>query len=74
MPALPRALAADNVDGAAAELADSICALSAQAPSLNDWLRSAEMLDAAWALVNRFPEPHGGLAPRWGDASDLDSA
>ena len=74
MPALPRALAAGNVDGAAAALTEAIRALPDQARSLNDWLRSAEVRDAAWALVNRFPEPHSGLAPRWSEAPDVASA
>lgn len=73
MPALPRALAAGNVDGAAAALIEAIRALPDQARSLNDWLRSAEVRDAAWALVNRFPEPHSGLAPRWSEAPDVAS-
>lgn len=74
MPALPRALAAGNEEGAATALTDAIRALPEQARSLNDWLRSAEVLDAAWALVNRFPEPHSGLAPRWSEAPDVASA
>lgn len=70
MPALPRALTAGNIDGAAAALTDAIRALPEQGRALNDWLRSASLFDAAWALVNRFPEPHSGLAPRWSEAPD----
>jgi hypothetical protein len=70
MPALPRALATGSIDKAAAVLIDAIRVLPDQGRALNDWLRSAEMIDAAWALVNRFPEPQSGLAPRWSEAPD----
>jgi hypothetical protein len=72
MSALPRALSTGNLDGAATALSDAIHALPAGAQALSDWLRSAEFRDAAWwALVNRFPEPHSGLAPRWSEAPDV---
>ncbi len=71
MPALPRALVNGNLDGAATALTDAIRALPEQGRSLNDWLGSAEVLDAARALVNRFPEPHRGLTPRWSEAPDV---
>lgn len=70
MPALPRALGTGNLDGAATALSDAIRALPAGAQALSDWLRSPEFWDAAWALVNRFPEPQSGLAPRWSEAPD----
>lgn len=70
MPALPRALAAGNLDGAAVALTDAVRKFSEQGRSLNDWLRSGSVFDAAWALVNRFPEPHSGFAPRWSEAPD----
>lgn len=70
MPALPRALTSGSIDRAAAALSDAIRALPDQGRALNDWLRSTEMIDAAWALVNRFPEPQSGLAPRWSEAPD----
>lgn len=70
MLALPRALATGSIDRAAAALSDAIRALPEQGRALNDWLRSSEMIDAAWALVNRFPEPQSGLAPRWSEAPD----
>lgn len=70
MPALPRALSTGNLDGAATALSDAIRALPAGAQALSDWLRRAEFRDAAWALVNRFPEPHSGLAPRWSEAPE----
>lgn len=74
MPALPRALASGNEEGAATALTDVICALPEQARSFNDWLRSTDVIDAAWALVNRFPEPHSGLTPRWSEAPDVTPA
>jgi len=70
MPALPRALSTGNLDGAATALSDAVHALPADAQALSAWLRSPEFRDAAWALVNRFPEPHSGLAPRWSEAPD----
>lgn len=43
------------------------------ARSLNNWLESAEVLQAAWALVRRFPDPNAGRAPLWGEPPDAPS-
>ena len=67
---LPGALTSAKPDDVAAALVRAVNAWPDAARSLNDSLESAEVLQAAWALVRRFPDPNAGRAPLWGEPPD----
>jgi hypothetical protein len=73
IPELPRALAEGSMDGAAAALTLAIRALPDNQRRLNDWLVGADLFDAAWPLVHRFPEPQSGRPPVWGEPAESDA-
>ena len=67
---LPRVLAIAKQEDIAAALVRSVNAWPDAARPLNDWLESTEVLQAAWALVRRFPDPNAGRPSLWGEAPD----
>ena len=71
---LPSALHNGKGEEIAALLARAVSAWPDAARSLNDWLEGAEVLQAAWALVRRFPDPNAGRGPLWGELPDSPSA
>lgn len=71
---LPSALRNGKSDEIAGVLARAVNAWPDAARSLNDWLEGAEVLQAAWALVRRFPDPNAGRASLWGEVPDSPSA
>jgi hypothetical protein len=71
---LPSALHNGKGEDLAAVLARAVGAWPDAARSLNDWLEGAEVLQAAWALVRRFPAPDAGRASLWGEPPDSPSA
>ena len=72
--ALPIVLTHTKQEDIAAALVRAVNAWPDAARSLNDWLESTEVLQAAWALVRRFPEPNAGRASLWGEPPDAPSA
>jgi len=73
LPELPRTLAEGRVDGAAVALTNAIRALPDEQRRLNAWLVGADLFDAAWPLVHRFPEPQSGRPPVWGEPVEITS-
>ena len=67
---LPRVLAIAKQEDIAAALVRSVNAWPDAARPLNDWLESTEVLQAAWALVRRFPDPNAGRTSLWGEPPD----
>lgn len=67
LPELPRTLAEGRADAAAVALTNAIRALPDEQRRFNDWLVGADLFDAAWPLVHRFPEPQSGRPPVWGE-------
>lgn len=74
IPELPRTLTEGSMDGAAAALTLAIRSLPDNQRRLNDWLVGADLFDAAWPLVHRFPEPQSGRPPVWGEPAESDPA
>ena len=70
---LPRVLTSAKQDDAASALARAVNGWPDAARSLNDWLEGADDLQAAWALVRRFPDPNAGRPSLWGEAPDAPS-
>jgi len=68
--ALPRALISAKQEDIAAALVLAVNAWPDAARPLNDWLESTEVLQSAWALVRRFPDPNAGRPSLWGEAPD----
>ena len=71
---LPRALISVKPDDIATALVRAVNAWPDGARPLNDWLESTEVLQAAWALVRRFPDPNAGRPSLWGEPPDAPSA
>jgi hypothetical protein len=71
---LPSALRNGKSDEVAGVLVRAVSAWPDAARSLNDWLEGTEVLQAAWALVRRFPDPNAGRASLWGEVPDSPSA
>ncbi|PSM31167.1 hypothetical protein [Haliangium sp. UPWRP_2] len=70
---LPRALTSAKQDDIASALARAVNGWPDAARSLNDWLEGPDVLEAAWALVRRFPDPNAGRPSLWGEAPDAPS-
>jgi hypothetical protein len=71
---LPRALISEREEDIATALVRAVSAWPDAARPLNEWLESAEVLRAAWALVRRFPDPTAGRPSLWGEPPDMPSA
>jgi hypothetical protein len=71
---LPLALSRSKQADIAEVLVRAVNAWPEAARSLNDWLEGAEVLQAAEALVRRFPAPNAGRAALWGEPPDAPSA
>jgi hypothetical protein len=71
---LPQALITSKQADIAEVLVRAVNAWPEAARSLNDWLEGAEVLQAAEALVRRFPAPNAGRTPLWGEPPDAPSA
>jgi hypothetical protein len=71
---LPQALITSKQADIAEVLVRAVNAWPEAARSLNDWIEGAEVLQAAEALVRRFPAPNAGRAALWGEPPDASSA
>lgn len=66
---LDRKLTDRNVDGVATALVGWVQSLRGQ-DGLANWLTGADLRDAGWALVRRFPEPYSGHPADWGEVEE----
>lgn len=71
---LPRVLSSAKPEDIAAAVLRTVNAWPDAARSLNDWLEGPDVLEAAWALVRRFPDPTSGRPSLWGEPPDMPSA